>query len=538
VIEAQEPQLPQPTPYTPDSIDPLIFEDFEGINTATLRPGVDEKQAAWLDGWMPLGPKRNLRTMYGLSAAFYTTAGPSLVFFDFGNIGSTPYAILFLSDGSIYTVNINTSVSTQIALPGTILNPSQLNVGLAQYGSKYILIVSKQPNGYFIWDGTSPLFEPGAAFPASGGNMPLGISGTAIEIYAGRVWIANGPTITFGAPGSLIDFSSGGGGGNFTSSDSFLRVGFTQLKQTNGFLYLIGDSSVNYISGVQTSGSPPVTTFTNQNADPEVGTPWPNSVDVFNRNILFANAFGAHVSYGGAVTKISEPLDGVYNTVPNFGNLVPSAAKAIIFGKKCWMLLLPIVDPVTGQQANKLMLTRDPVGKIWWTSPQDVSLIYIQFQEINSVLTAWGTDGTSLYQLFAQPSVNFTKTAQTKLWDKPGGYQFTKWVSRFWAIVQYYSNLSSSVIVSVDNEISSPTSSLTITPNGITWLNNSNAAVSWLNNSNQVIAWLLAGVSYSILTPTAIQGEGILTGFTVKTNSADMAIVSMMMKDEVAGYRG
>jgi len=27
------------------------------------------------------------------------------------------------------------------------------------------------------------------------------------------------------------------------------------LKQTNGFLYLIGDSSINYISGVQTSGT-------------------------------------------------------------------------------------------------------------------------------------------------------------------------------------------------------------------------------------------------------------------------------------------
>ena len=47
--------------------------------------------------------------------------------------------------------------------------------------------------------------------------------------------------------------------------------------------------------------------------------------DVFGRNIVFANSFGAHISYGAAVTKISEELDGVYNTVPiaNFGTLVP-----------------------------------------------------------------------------------------------------------------------------------------------------------------------------------------------------------------------
>ena len=158
--------------------------------------------------------------------------------------------------------------------------------------------------------------------------------GTAIETYSGRVWIANGPTITFCVPGSMIDFSSADGGGNFTSTDSFLRVSYIQPQADQRLFVSDRRFILNYISGVQTSGSPPVTTFTNQNADPEAGSPWPATIDVFNRNILFANAFGAHVSYGGAVTKVSELLDGVYNTVPNFGNITPSAAKAIIFGKK------------------------------------------------------------------------------------------------------------------------------------------------------------------------------------------------------------
>src|ERR1700678_1847914 len=448
MIQADAPQAEKPTPYTPAGPpDPLIFEAFEGMNTATLRPGVDDKEAAWLDGWIPLGPGRNLRTMYGISAALYTALSPiSVAFFDCGNIASTPYCIIVQSDGSIVAVNTSTGIARTIAAAGTILNPSRTSVGFAQYGSQYFVIVSKQTNGYFIWDGTT-FFTPGASFTGTGGGtMPTGISGTAVEIYAGRVWIANGAFITFSVPGSLTDFSSGDGGGNFESSDSFLRVAFIQLKQTNGFLYLIADSSINYISGVQTSSSPPVTTFTNQNADPEIGTPWPSTVDVFNRNILFANAFGAHVSYGGAVTKISEKLDGIYNTVPNFGNIVPSAAKAIVFGKKVWVLLLPIIDPVTGQQVNKLLMYREAAGKpIWWATQQDVPLIYIQFKEINSVLTAWGTDGVSVYQLFAQPSINFTKTFQTKLWDKPGGYQFTKWVTRLWGIVQYYSTLDANL---------------------------------------------------------------------------------------------
>jgi hypothetical protein len=536
MIEAPQPQAEQPNPYLPAGPpEPLIFEDFEGINTATLRPGVDDKQAAWFDNFMPLGPKRNLRTMYGIGPALFTpTDGDTVVFFDFFNIGSTPYMLAVTSNGEIYAVNTNTSVATSIAPAGTITNPSRTQVGLTQYGSKYVLIVAQQANGYFLWNGTT-FYSHGEVVPGAG-TMPTGIQGSAIEVYAGRVWIANGPTITFSAPGSVTDFSSANGGGNFTSSDSFLRVAFIQLKQTNGFLYLIADSSVNYISGVQTSGSPPVTTFTNQNADPETGTPWPASVDVFNRNILFANPFGAQVSYGGAVTKISEMLDGVYNTVPNFGNLSPSAGKAIIFGKKVWMLLLPIIDPVSGQQVNKLLLWN---GKQWWAATQDVPLIYVQHQEINSVLTAYGTNGISVFPLFAQPSTAIQKVAQTKLWDKPGGYQFTKFITRFWGIVKYYDPRSATINISLDNEINSVAIAASVTPNLATWVTAGGLLSTWVTAGNVLSVWVAGGGSaYSVLAPDAVAQQGVLTGFTVTTNVADMAIVSMMMQNSIAGYRG
>lgn len=600
MIEAQQPAGEQPTAYTPAGpADPLIFEDFEGIDTATLRAGVDDKKAAWLDGFMPLGPRRNLRTMWDVGPALFKPSdADTIVFFDFFNIGITPYMLVVTSGGEIYAVNTNTGVSSVIAASGTIKNPTRTAVGLSQYGSQYVLIVASQTNGYWIWDGTTfypatgigPVFNitnggsgytspPAVSFSGGGGSgaaatailtngvvtsiqvtnpgigytaapnvniagsatatssvMPTGIQGTAIETYAGRVWIANGPSITFGAPGSVVDFSSGSGGGNFQSTDSFLRVKFVQLKQTNGFLYLIADSSINYISGVQTSGSPPVTTFTNQNADPETGTIWPASVDVFNRNILFANAFGAHVSYGGAVTKISDMLDGVYGSVTNFGNISPSAGKAIIFARKCWILLLPIIDPVSGQQANKLFLWN---GKIWWATGQSVNLIYIQHQEINSVLTIYGTDGISIYPLFAQPSTAFTKVAQTKLWDKPGGYQFTKFVTRLWGIVKYYSSLSPTLNITIDNEVGAAAISTSVAPNTAVWLTASGATSAWLTATSAVSTWLAGGASaFSVMTPEAVGQQGVLTGFTVTTNAADMAIVSMMIQDTIAGNRG
>lgn len=522
----------QPAAYVPAGPkEPLLFEQFNGINTSTTRPGVADDKAWWMDGFMPLGP-RFLRTLYGVGDPL--VPGITVAFFAFVNIGATPYCITVGTNGAVVATNTETFVNSTIAIAGTITNPSRLNVGISQYGSLYVLIVANQTNGYFIWDGTT-FHVPGGAAPVSG-TMPLAISGTAIETYAGRIWIVNADDLTFSAPGSLIDFSSGGGGGTVSSTDSFLRSRYIQLLQTNGFLYLIADSSINYISGVQTSGTPPVTTYTNQNADPEVGTPWPSTVGTFGRNILFANAFGAHASYGASVNKISEELDGVYNTVANFGDLIPSTAKAIIFGKKVWILLLPIIDPVSGEQVNKLFMWN---GQRWWSSPQDVELVYIQSQEIDSVITAWGTDGTSIYPLFQEPSTAFTKTVQSKLWDKPLGYTHDKAATRLWGLLQYYSISAPELRITIDNE--SNTGSANLVTAGISelmWTNNADTEIAWLNNSLATIEWFGSGTGISVIAPTAVGQHGALLGITGQTEAADMAIISLAIDVQQVGYRG
>jgi hypothetical protein len=314
-----------------------------------------------------------------------------------------------------------------------------------------------------------------------------------------------------------------------------LRARFTALKQTNGFLYLIGDSSVNYISGVQTSGAVPVTTFTNQNADPEVGTPWGATPLVFSRNIIFANSFGVHVNYGAAVTKISEAMDGVYNTVANFGSFLPSSAKAIIFAKKVFLLLLPIVDPVSGQNVNKLLMWD---GKRWWASEQDVALNYINYQEINSVLTTYGTDGLNIYPLFQQPSVAFTKTVQSKLWDKPGSYNLTKATTRLWGMFRYYSSDAPDLRITIDNEIAREPVTSTSGPIDAEWTTASDVEAVWETTSGDPATWTTAGEGIVILEPTEVGQNGALTGLTVQTEAADMAIISMMIQNSIIAYRG
>ncbi len=338
--------------------------------------------------------------------------------------------------------------------------------------------------------------------------MPFAIQGNAVETYQGRVWVANLAAFSWTAPGSFNNFATSAGGGNQISSDSWLRVTYVRLRSTNGFLYLVGDSSISYISGVQTSGSPPTTTFTNQNADPEVGTPYPATVTVFGRNIMFANAFGVQVSLGATVTKISEPLDGVYATVANFGGLNLSAAKATIFGKKCWVLLSMIVDPVSLATTNKLFVWSGD-HKLWTSTPQDVTLTYIQHQEINSVLTAFGTDGTHIYPLFAQASTGFTKTVQSRLWAAPGGYQFVKASARLWMILGGPDTSPISVQVSVDGD--------------------QQQAANFVTYS---IASSATPPVY-VLSPTTVGQIGALTGLTIKTQQGDVSLWTAMLQNEV-----
>lgn len=545
----------------------LRCDQFQGLNTSTTRPGVPETQCYWIDGFMPID-RFNLRTLYGIGPAKYTSVGTTIVFFVFAVLNGNPIAVVVQGDGSVIQVNMNTGTPTTILTAGSIVSPLQTTVGISQWNEQYVIIVAD--NGYWLWDGTivygaGTLAPPvtmtnvgsgytsvpnvvasgghgsGATFLAtvSGGEvisiaitnpgsgyqggdsvtltidppisgmtatatvtiMPIGITGSTVETYSGHVWVANGANVNFSAPGNPADFSSTNGGGGFISSSSVLRQGYIRLIQSNGFLYLIGDSSTDYISGVQTStGPPPVTTYTLLNADPQVGSPYPYSIDAFGRDILMVNAVGVYVAYGGALQKVSDPLDGIWTSVPGFGGLFLSAAQAVLFGKKVWMVLAEIHDPVLNTNVIKLLMWN---GRYWWASAQDVTLSYIKHQEVNSNLTAWGTDGTHLYPLFTLPTSNFQKTVQTKYWDAPIGYQVGKANTRFWLIGHLDNILAPGLDVFIENE-------------------------TGLVGASSILQ-IPSIIGYYVWPPQQIAQQGVLSGYTLVTSAADFTIIAMSM---------
>lgn len=756
-------------PYVPPAPGPLQMDQFGGLNTSTTRMGVPDEQCAWIDGFFPLD-KYNLRTLYDVGTTLYTAVGTTIVFFGFVNISATPYMILFQADGSVVAVNTLTEVVTPVLPAGTITNPSQLTIGLSQWGQQFAIIVANQTNGYWLWDGlltysagtlgpvvtltsvgsgyTSPplvtasgghghgaqftafldgaggvasvaitnpgtgyldtdtvllsffgglsagtgasltaslthltggtgavavitafsdttqggvtffsiktinvtsggsnysqftkvtptggtTFSPallapilsggqltgvsiiggsggqgGGAFtvkpnatlaitdtggyavgsvniiaPGSGYSnfpvltytvaagqsliqspvltpivtngsissvsvpsgglqggsvagtivitdtasaatgsvtlMPFGVSGNAVETYSGHVWVAQQNNLQWSGPGSPSNFATSVGGGSQQSNASYLKIGYTRLVQSNGFLYLIADSSIDYISGVQTAGTIPTTTFTQQNADPTIGTPYPWSVILHGQDLLFANSVGIYGVAGARPTKISQMLDGVWGTVPNFGGLNLSAAHAEIFNREVWMTLATFVDPVSNASVTKTCMWD---GKRWFVSPQNMQMAFIGSQEINSVFTTYGTDGTIVAPLFSTPSTAFEKVVQSKLWAEPGGYLLNHAVGRFWAVAQYYSVSAPSITAIIDAVTADPA-----------------VAGSIVSTS---ASYTIAGPSITgpwVTPPQAVGQQGILTGMTIKTHCADMAIVSAMIDDKIVGYRG
>lgn len=433
-----------------------------------------------------------------------------------------------------------------IGVPGTgyVTPPTITIIGDGSGAQAVALISGGSVVGTVILNPGSGYTKALALF--SGGNnaasataqlMPFGISGTTLETYNNQIWIGNGSAVaTFppknrmiaSQPGSATGFDPTLGAVVFQSNNAKLRVGYHALVNSNGFLYEIGDSAIDALSGVQTSaqGTQSITTFSNINVDPAIGTPWAASVQLFNRDIVFANPQGIFISYGGSVVKISDALDGFYESGGIFGVAANfSSAVAQIFGRYVYMLLLPIIDQVSKQPTNKLLMWD---SKRWWTSSQDTNLTYISTQEVNSQMTAWGTDGENLFQLFTTPSTRFTKTAVSKLWATPG-YDSTKMAMHLLGMLNFYVT-DQPVNVFIDNETGSNKFVPATIPPGFAWATPGGQTFLW-TNGGAPFNWGAAGLV--IFGPQPVGQFGRLIGMTVQTTASDVALLSLKLIDQV-----
>jgi hypothetical protein len=131
-----------------------------------------------------------------------------------------------------------------------------------------------------------------------------------IQSFSGRVWIANGRTVSYTGAGSYSNFTSVSAG-QVTLTDATLHGNITQLLSANNFLYIFGDDSINVFSDVRVTNAG-TTLFTNTNVSASVGTKLQYAIYPYFRSVLFMNNYGVYALVGSTTTKISDNLDGVF----------------------------------------------------------------------------------------------------------------------------------------------------------------------------------------------------------------------------------
>lgn len=531
-------------PFAGDDKQFFALQQFGSLNTKAKRTAIADNEFSWLENMMPVGDG-NLQAMYSNGSSIFTApGGKTIIYMYFYNIGNVNYVAAFFDDGTATQINTSTMGTTVITATPGLLFPGSAALGnpapaASQYGQSGIVIVAtSSPDAYFAWDGVTG-YAPGDASPAwlNGGTpttMPTGVSGTAVETFLSRVWVTNAQNLTFGAPGNGASFSGVLGGGTTPSVDSFLRRERTQVRQANGFLYVFGDSSVNVVSNVNSSGSPILTTFNNQNVDPQAGTPWHNSVQAFGRGLVFGNSSGVYAIYGGAADKVSDQLDGIFEaagTTLMSDSVIhqPSGAIMTINDVKCYMILLPIQDLFTGVFSRRLAIWD---GKKWFLGSQTNSMTYIATQEINSILSAWGTDGHDIFPLFTTPS-SLRKIWQSKLWAGDSGFQTIKQAMRLYTMAEDNSGSGYEFTGTIDAAGESTgltTQNITIDSVNfiITWVNNSAQPIQFQNNALQNIFWtsIATGLTLNGIGGVNLTSRGGVMGWTLQSVSTDFTVLA------------
>jgi hypothetical protein len=433
----------------------VTIEQWRGLNQQSERGSIDDQEEWWDENFFAIGPG-NMRTCWGPTAPIYTApAGTTILRMFFGFYGNQtpqfgappPGAMgwMFLSDGTIDEVDLASGVPTGLRAAGPswgplgspqgpqywasakVWRPAFVGSTLGQQGG----VLFGSPAGLYAWDGAT-LSRPGDPAPdwltdlaetdptAPIPPMPSGLPGIyGMEVYSSRLWVIGKDVVSFSAPSNGADFSTANGGGSFGYFGDRLVYSFMDIVASAGYLYLFGDSSVDAINNVTLIGTPgqlaePVTTdFNYFNVDPQVGQRFPRPVGRLGRYFITFTGAGLSILQGGESVPIGDKVTNIWNTLDT-SQYLPTFAPANIFGFRVMLLNGRFTDPFGVTRSLLLMFHPTKGNEFWSVASQGLELTNIGTYEQDSTLTPYGTDGHSLYRLFAKPSTTLLKRLSTK----------------------------------------------------------------------------------------------------------------------------
>ncbi len=372
-------------------------------------------------------------------------------------------------------------------------------------------------------------------------NMNTTATGTSIATYAGRMWVANGRTIYFSAPGTYNDFNPANLAGSVIMTDETLKSNITRLFSANTYLYIFGGGSINMISNVAVTNptysstgailTPATTIFSNQNLTPSVGTEMSFSVASYFRSVMFMVDYGVMALSGSTPQKISDPLDGIFPLF-DFVSREPSCGEVVINGVLCMAYLVKYNDTAAGVRSLICVF----FNKKWYFCSQGTNLTFAATGSPDSDIPGlYGTDGTNLYRLFSNAILPISQKIQTKLWDM-GDSLYIKQAYKM--ALEFISSATGVINVSLDTE----TALFPLATSGL-WVNTALTQGLWVNGAGVSGVWqtflpasksnyvVPASVGYSFTGQDATQFGNYL-GLTVTSTIPGLTYMGMYLQYE------
>ena len=334
-----------------------------------------------------------------------------------------------------------------------------------------------------------------------------------IQSFSGRVWIANGRTVTYSGAGSYSNFTSVSAG-QVTLTDATLHGNITQLLSANNFLYIFGDDSINVFSDVRvtTAGT---TLFTNTNVSASVGSKLPYAIYPYFRSVLFMNNYGIYALVGSTTTKVSDALDGVF---PNIDFTAPVYAGQVLLNNILCAAFIFKYTGGLGVSSSSRYIQAIFFEKKWFFTSAGNDLAYTTSAPLAGKINLYGSNGNSCVRLYADSTSAINSYVQTSLNPMKDPIR-TKQALKV-GIEATLTN-SAQLTVTVDSETGSSTPVLL--GQVVNWINNLSNVISWVNNSSTVISWYGGGTGYTLYKTDAKQW-GKYLGMTVTSTSSNFTI--------------
>lgn len=238
--------LPQPGGVQRSQSKFIVFENFEKLNTQSIRQSLSEKQLAWLENLQPIAPN-NMATVPAAGSSLGTLGATAYREY-YAAIGGTDYAIFFTSDGGAWFWNLTTASVGQFAPAGTFSNPDATTWQAAR------LLINDSKAGYCTWDGTLFVGQGGVSPNITVTNGGSGYSPTSppsVTISGGSGSGATAVAVVDNA-GNIVAIDLTAPGHGYQATDTLtVTIGISPGSGAAGHVTMTGSpvSSLQLLSG-------------------------------------------------------------------------------------------------------------------------------------------------------------------------------------------------------------------------------------------------------------------------------------------------